>query len=79
MTSLLTCTEPDSQYVPYIKNFLKAYVSDEEFRKIIDEKNFTALNFYPSFSMEELIELGKWRDIVPEYAKDYIPFNIYAV
>ncbi len=71
--------KPDSQYVPYIKNFLKAYVSDEEFRKIIDEKNFTALNFYPSFSMEELIELGKWRDIVPEYAKDYIPFNIYAV
>ena len=70
--------KPDSQYVPYIKNFIKAYISDNEFRKIIDEKRFGDLNFYPSFSMEELIKLGKWRDIITNYAKDYIVFNTYA-
>ncbi len=70
--------KPESKDVPYIKNFLKAYVSDDNFRKIIDEKKFTELNFYPGFSIEELKALGKWRDIITEYAKDYIIFNLYA-
>ncbi len=70
--------KPESQYIPYIKTFLKAYVGDEEFRKIIDNKNFADLNFYPGFSMEELIKLGEWRDKIVEYAKDYIVFNTYA-
>ena len=70
--------KPESKDVPYIKNFLKAYVSDDNFRRIIDEKKFTELNFYPGFSIEELKALGKWRDIIAEYAKDYIIFNLYA-
>jgi type I restriction enzyme R subunit len=70
--------KPQSKDVPYIKNFLKAYVSDEDFRKIIDEKNFAELNFYPGFSIDELKTLGKWRDIITEYVKDYIIFNLYA-
>ncbi len=70
--------KPESKYVPYIKNYLKAYVGDEQFRQIINSKDFTQLNFYPAFSMEEFKALNGWRDIVPEYAKDYIPFNTYA-
>ena len=51
---------------------------------LLDEKNFSnkhygQLNFYPAFSMDEFSALNGWRDIVPEYAKDYIPFNTYAV
>lgn len=71
--------KPDSHYVPYIKNYLKAYVSDEQFRQIINNKHYGELNFYPAFSMDEFSALNGWRDIVPEYAKDYIPFNTYAV
>jgi len=70
--------KPDSKYIPYIKNYLKAYVADSQFRQIIDEKNFSQLNFYAAFSMEEFKALNGWRDIVPDYAKDYISFNTYS-
>ena len=70
--------KPESRYVPYIKNYLKAYVSDEQFRQIINNKRYGELDFYPAFTKDEFRALNGWRDIVPEYAKDYIPFNTYA-
>jgi len=71
--------KPESKYVPYIKNYLKAYVADEQFRQIINKKHYGELDFYPAFTKDEFRALNGWRDIVPEYAKDYIPFNTYAV
>lgn len=71
--------KPESKYVPYIKNYLKAYVADEQFRQIINKKHYGELDFYPAFTKDEFRALNRWRDIVPEYAKDYIPFNTYAV
>jgi len=73
----LSIHKPDSRYVPYIKNYLKAYVSDEQFRQIINNKRYGELDFYPAFTKDEFRALNGWRDIVPEYAKDYIPFNTY--
>ncbi len=70
--------KPNSKDIPYIKGFLKTYICDAEFRNIIDNKRFAELNFYPGFSIEELKVLGKWREIIIEYAKDYISFNLYA-
>lgn len=70
--------KPESEKVPYIKTFLKAYVSDENFRKIIDSGKFADLNFYPGFSANELKLLGNWRDTIIEYVKDYIIFNTYV-
>ena len=67
--------KPESKYVPYIKNYLKAYVTDEKFRDIINNKHFAELNVYAGFSMPEFKALNGWRDIVPEYVKDYVPIN----
>ena len=67
--------KPESKYVPYIKNYLKAYVTDEKFREIINKKHFAELNVYAGFSMSEFKALNGWRDIVPEYVKDYVPIN----
>jgi len=67
--------KPESKYVPYIKNYLKAYVTDERFRDIINNKHFPELNVYPGFSMSEFKALNGWRDVVPEYVKDYVPVN----
>ncbi len=69
--------KPASKYVPLIRNFLKAYVIDERFREIINSKNFAELNVYPGFSMREFKALNCWRDLVPEYVKDYVPVNQY--
>ena len=74
----LSIHKPDSSYVPYIKNYLKAYVSDEQFRQIINNKRYGELDFYPAFTKDEFRALNGWRDIVPEYAKDYISFNTYT-
>jgi type I restriction enzyme R subunit len=70
--------KPDSKYVPYIKNFLKAYVTDAAFRDIINQRRYGDLNFHTGFSKEEFRALNGWRDIIPEYAKDYISFNMFA-
>ncbi|MCK5466027.1 DEAD/DEAH box helicase family protein [Candidatus Parcubacteria bacterium] len=67
--------KPESKYVPYIKNYLKAYVTDEKFRDIINNKHFAELNVYAGFTMSEFKELNGWRETVPEYVKDYVPVN----
>ncbi len=69
--------KPESKYVPYIKNYLKAYVSDEKFREIINNKHFAELNVYAGFTMSEFKALNGWRETVPEYVKDYVPVNAY--
>lgn len=69
--------KPESRYVPHIKNYLKAYVTDEQFREIINDKHFAELHVYPGFSMQEFEALNGWRDTVPEYIKDYVPVNQY--
>ena len=73
----ISICKPDSKYVPYVKNYLKAYVSDDQFRALINNKDYSQLNFYPGFSMAEFKALNSWRDKVPEYVKDYIPVNQY--
>jgi type I restriction enzyme R subunit len=67
--------KPESKYVPYIKNYLKAYVTDAKFRDIINNKHFAELNVYAGFSMSEFKALNGWRETVPEYVKDYVPVN----
>lgn len=67
--------KPESKYVPYIRNYLKAYVADDRFREIINSKHFAELNVYPGFSMQEFKALNGWRETVPEYVKDYVPVN----
>ena len=69
--------KPENKYVPYIRNYLKAYIADEHFRGIINKKHFAELYVYPGFSMQEFEALNSWRDTVPEYVKDYVPVNQY--
>lgn len=67
--------KPESKYVPHIKNYLKAYVTDEKFRDIINNKHFADLNVYAGFTMAEFKELNGWRETVPAYVKDYVSVN----
>ena len=69
--------KPESKYIRHIKNFLKCYLDDEEFRRIIDKKEFTKLNLYPGFTMSEFKALDNWRDFIPGYVKDYVPLSLY--
>lgn len=67
--------KPESKYVPYVKNYLKAYVSNEYFRNEINNKRFP--REYAGFTMAEYKELNGFRETVPEYVKDYVSINQY--
>lgn len=67
--------KPDSKHVPYIKNFIKAYATDGEFRNIIDMKRYQELNFYQAFTMDDYKKLNGYRAVLPEYIKDNVALN----
>jgi len=67
--------KPESKYVPFIKNYLKAYVSDEYFRNEINNQRFP--RDYAGFTMQEYRALNGWRKTIPEYIKDYVSVNAY--
>ncbi len=69
--------KPKSGYVPHIRNFMKAYIADEDFRATINAKNYVELNTDPRFSMKEFIALDEYRDEVPNYIKNYVNINHY--
>jgi len=69
--------KPENQYVLGIKNFIKAYITDPEIREIISSGKFAELATNPKLSMIDYRALNGWREIVPEYVKDYVVLNTY--
>jgi len=68
--------KPDSEEsasIPVIKTFFKAYVSDQQFREIIESRQYTDLATNPIFSLHDYKSVPeKYRKLVPDYIKDYI-------
>ena len=72
--------KPESKYVPHIVNYIRAYITDPEFRNIIDKKEYADLYNNPSFDMEDFKSLNGqtgWQKKVPEYIKNYVNLNIF--
>ena len=62
-----------------IKNYFKAYATDGYFRDIIDKRRFALLATNPVFNRDDFRAVpAKYRDIVPEYIKDYVSLNQFA-
>ena len=60
-----------------IRLFMKEYITNVTFRKIIDTGDFTELETNPVFSMSDLEELDDWRDDLINYVKDYVNLNVF--
>ena len=72
--------KPESKHVSYITNYIRAYITDEEFRNIIDEKDYVSLFNYAGFDMEDFKALNgntQWQTKVPEYIKNYVNLNTF--
>ena len=66
--------------IPAIKTYFKAYVTSNRVRDIIDSKHFTDLATNPFFSTRDFKAVPpKYRTLVPEYVKDYVSLNQFAV
>ena len=69
--------KPDSKYYYPIKNFLKAYITDNEIREIMETKEYGRFATYPKVSLADFKALNGYREVVPEYVKDYVSVNTY--
>ncbi len=72
---------PDPQYVPYIVNYIRSYITNSKFRDIIDNKELTSLYTNAGFDMEDFQALGGkktgWQTIIPEYIKNYVNLTTF--
>ncbi len=56
-----------------LKYFFKAYIVDNEIRKIIEAKDFHALQTNPTLTISQFKEVDvKYREVIPLYIRDYI-------
>ncbi len=62
-----------------LKYFFKAYIVDNEIRKIIETKDFQALQTNPTLSISQFKEVAnKYKEVIPLYIKDYINLEKFA-
>lgn len=68
----------DPSHIVAMKYFFKAYASDSNVREIIDNKQYTDLYVNPNFTVKDFKAIPKeWRELIPEYIKDYVSLNIF--
>ena len=73
------CKPEETDAIPAIKTFFKAYVTSDQVRHIIDSKDFTVLATHPMFSTRDFRAVpARYRAQVPEYVKDYVSLNQFS-
>jgi type I restriction enzyme R subunit len=69
----------ESDAMPAIKNYFKAYVSSNQIRHIIETKDFTSLATNPILPTRDFAAVpAEYRTLIPEYIKDYVSLNQFA-
>lgn len=62
-----------------LKYFFKAYIVDQDIRKIIEAKDFQALQTNPTLTISQFKAVApQYRQVIPEYIRDYIRLEQYA-
>jgi len=65
---------PDEKYFNAAKNYFKSYISDNDFREIIENKQYALLNTNPNGEVFRKLS-PELRALIPEYVKDNISLN----
>ena len=78
LAKFISIHKPDSDHIHVIRQFFKAYVTDGGIRAIVDSREFGKLADNPKVSLSDLKALNGWRDVIPEYVKDYVSLNQFA-
>jgi type I restriction enzyme R subunit len=62
-----------------LKYFFKAYIVDQDIRRIIEAKDFHALQTNSTLSIAQYKEVAsKYREVIPMYIKDYVKLEPFA-
>jgi type I restriction enzyme R subunit len=69
----------ESDAMPAIKNYFKAYVSSDQIRHIVETRDFTSLATNPILPTRDFAAVpAEYRTLIPEYIKDYVSLNQFA-
>ena len=69
----------EAEAIPAMKTYFKAYATSNQVRNSIENKQLIDLATNPVFSTRDFKAVPeKYRTIIPEYIKDYIPLNQFA-
>ena len=73
------CKPDEAAAIPAIRNYFKAYATSNQVRDIIDGKRFAELATNPTFSTGDFRAVPtEYRNVIPEYVKDYVSLNQFA-
>ncbi|MEQ9148633.1 MAG: DEAD/DEAH box helicase family protein [Cytophagales bacterium] len=62
-----------------LKYFFKAYIVDQDIRKIISSKDFHALQTNPTLTISQYKDVAsKYREVIPIYIRDYVSLDKFA-
>ena len=62
-----------------LKYFFKAYIVDQDIREILKAKNFHALQTNATLPISLYKKVAKkYREVIPEYIKDYVNLDLFA-
>jgi len=75
LAKFVSIHQPDAAHLPVIRQFFKAYVTDGGIRQIVNTREFGRLADNPKVSLADIRALDQWRDVIPEYVKDYVGLN----
>ena len=65
--------------IPAIKTYFKVYITDRDVRDVIDNRQFACLATSPVFSTSDFRAVPqKYRNLIPEYVKDYVSLNQFV-
>ena len=78
LAKFVSIHKPDAAHMPVIRQFFKAYVTDGGVRTVVDSREFGRLADNPKVSLADVRALGQWREVIPEYVKDYVSLNAFA-
>ena len=69
----------ETEAIPMIKAYFKAYATSEEVRQIVASRKLTQLATNPALSLDDYARIpNRYRILVPEYIKDYVSLNQFA-
>jgi len=73
------CKPEEATAIPAIKNFFKAYITQDTVRKIVDNREYTDLATHPAFTTRDFKAVPpRYRALVPEYIRDYVLLNQFT-
>lgn len=78
LAKFVSIHKPDADHIRVITQFFKAYVTDGGIRAIVDSREFGKLADNPKVTLADMQALNGWRDVIPEYVKDYVSLNQFA-